>query len=289
MLVFKILVVIFLIIVIAVLLESYRENRIFKVTKYELTTSAIKPDKQIKIVFLSDLHNHVYGDNNQELLSSIRNEHPDVILVGGDMLIGKHEIKMDAAIKFCCQLPEIAPVYYALGNHERRMKECPDKYGTVIYDYIEELKAYGIHFLENESVEVTFQDSSFRITGLDLPLESYEKSCKKKINGNYIKDYVESGRKDIFRIMLAHNPEYFKAYKEWGADIVLSGHFHGGVARIPGWRGVITPRLKFFPKYSGEMTTEEEHTIIVSKGLGTHTIHFRIFNYPEVIVLELHR
>ena len=68
---------------------------------------------------------------------------------------------------------------------------------------------------------------------------------------------------------------------------MLSGHLHGGIVRIPGWRGVITPQVCLFPKYSGEMTQEDGKSIIVSRGLGTHTINFRLFNVPEVIVLEI--
>ena len=69
-----------------------------------------------------------------------------------------------------------------------------------------------------------------------------------------------------------------EAYKEWGSDLILSGHLHGGCVRLPGIGGVITPQAFLFPKYSGEMTVEREQTIIVSKGLGTHTFNVRLFN-----------
>ena len=77
------------------------------------------------------------------------------------------------------------------------------------------------------------------------------------------------------------------AYLGWGADLVLSGHLHGGLVRIPGFCGIVTPQGFLFPKYSGEMTREGDQTVIVSRGLGTHTLNIRLFNMPELIVIRL--
>ena len=77
------------------------------------------------------------------------------------------------------------------------------------------------------------------------------------------------------------------AYKAWGADLILSGHLHGGIVRIPGLGGVISPQAFLFPRYSGELTLEGDQTVIVSRGLGTHTIHLRLFNTPELVSISL--
>ncbi len=77
-----------------------------------------------------------------------------------------------------------------------------------------------------------------------------------------------------------------KAYLSWGADLVLSGHLHGGIVRIPGFRGVISPGFELFPKYSGGCCREGSQTAVVSRGLGSHTIPVRLFNEAELIVLE---
>ena len=92
---------------------------------------------------------------------------------------------------------------------------------------------------------------------------------------------------DQYTILLAHNPAYMDVYLEWGADLVLSGHLHGGLVRIPGLGGIVTPQGFFFPKYSGEMTREGEQTVIVSRGLGSHTLNIRLFNVPELISIHL--
>lgn len=286
----KYIITMFLALVVGVLLESWRENRIFRVKRYCIPISDKKEEKKakeekLKIVFLSDLHDHTYGNENDVLYEAVWKEKPDVILIGGDMLIGKHHVALDAARSFCSKLPKIAPVYYAMGNHEQRMKTYPERYGDAIERYIQSLKNEGIHILDNDSTEIEFSGRWIRVTGVNLPMECYKHHDK--IGKKDIETFVGKSSKEAYQILLAHDPGHFAGYKEWGADLVLAGHLHGGVARIPGWRGVITPHLHLFPKYSGEMTTEDSHTMIVSKGLGTHTIPFRIFNYPEIVVFEL--
>lgn len=273
-----------------VCIESVREQLNFKVTRYKIHTSKMPHEGRAKkIVFLSDLHNCKYGRNNSRLLQAVKNADPDLILIGGDMLIGKPYNLPKQAFDFVKQLPKIAPVYYANGNHEQRMKIQTEKYGNVLHVYQKELKKAGVHFLENESEIISMDGLVLRLTGLELPMETYEKFKQYHLRKADIVRQVGnvSEDKSCYELLLAHNPVYFDAYKAWGADLVLSGHLHGGIVRIPGWRGVITPQAFLFPKYSGEMTEEDGHTIVVSKGLGIHTIPFRLFNIPELVVLEI--
>lgn len=269
--------------------ESIREQRNFEVTHYSIQTpkmdSGAKPKK---IIFLSDLHNHQYGKKNIRLLQAIAKEKPELILIGGDMLVGKPGKLPQQAWEFVCQLPQIAPVYYANGNHEQRMKEEPEKYGNVFSVYRQELKVAGVRFLENESAVEKLEGITFRITGAELPGKTYEKFRRCPVSEEDVRRQVGKAREDsVYQILLAHNPAYYDAYKKWGVDLVLSGHLHGGIVRIPGWRGVITPQAFLFPKYSGEMTVEDGKAIVVSRGLGMHTIPFRLFNVPQLIVLEI--
>lgn len=292
-----------------VLGEGTRECRGFRMTHYHPERSNQHPNgptNENRIVFLSDLHNRVYGSQNDILLEKIRKARPGLILIGGDMLIGKKNASPEHALDFIRRLPEIAPVYYALGNHEQRLKSQVEKYGDVLYYYRKKLTAAGIHFLENESADVTLSGRKIRITGLALPLDTYTHkathgfcSCgrggfrpawdtrKASVTGRDIRKLAGPADKSRYQILLAHNPSYVPAYKEWGANLVLCGHLHGGVLRIPGWRGVVTPQATLFPKYSGEMTVEDGTTVVVSKGLGTHTVNLRVFNPAEVVVLHI--
>ena len=196
-----------------------------------------------------------------------------------------HEV-VAQALEFVSKLPAIAPVYYACGNHEQRMKRKPEVYGEVYQEYQKQLEECGVHFLENSSVLLKEDDCRIRISALELPLATYTKFKKYRVTEQDVTACIEKEAAD-YEILLAHNPVYFDAYKKWGADLVLSGHLHGGIIRLPGIGGLITPQAIPFPKYSGEMTTEGEQTIIVSRGLGTHTINLRFLNEAEMIVIHL--
>lgn len=276
-------------------LEIYRELHHFRVTHYTIESQKFKGfSRDLNLIFLSDLHNRVYGEKNEPLLQAIRNEKPDLILIGGDMLVGKEDASYDIALDFTSQLPEIAPVLYATGNHEQRMREKPEIYQAAYADYRQQLKDRGVLFLENGSCRIEAGTVLLEISGVELPSASYKKLKKLPIQVSDIaeylhKDSVSVTEDSVYRILLAHNPAYMNAYKEWGADLILSGHLHGGVMRLPGIGGVITPQAFLFPKYSGEMTKEGEQTIIVSRGLGTHTINIRLFNQPEVVSICLKR
>lgn len=276
-------------------LEIYRELHHFRVTHYTIESQKFKGfSRDLNLIFLSDLHNRVYGEKNEPLLQAIRNEKPDLILIGGDMLVGKEDASYDIALDFTSQLPEIAPVLYATGNHEQRMREKPEIYQAAYADYRQQLKDRGVLFLENGSCRIEAGTVLLEISGVELPSASYKKLKKLPIQASDIaeylhKDSVSVTEDSVYRILLAHNPAYMNAYRGWGADLILSGHLHGGVMRLPGIGGVITPQAFLFPKYSGEMTKEGEQTIIVSRGLGTHTINIRLFNQPEVVSICLKR
>ena len=84
----------------------------------------------------------------------------------------------------------------------------------------------------------------------------------------------------------AHNPSYFENYVDWGADLSFAGHVHGGVLRI-GKRGVISPQFILFPKYSGGMYEKDNKAMIVSCGLGFHSMPIRINDRAEIVIVDV--
>ena len=92
---------------------------------------------------------------------------------------------------------------------------------------------------------------------------------------------------EAFHILLAHNPVYFDTYAAWGADLTLSGHLHGGIIRIPGIGGLITPQAQLFPKYDRGLISVNGKYMVVSAGLGEHTVPIRIFNPPQLILITV--
>ncbi len=289
-----VLVIAAVILLAAAVMEIRRELHTFQITHYTLSPAKLAGlNRDVRILFMSDLHNAVYGRNNDRLFRAVQEEEPDLILIGGDMLVGKKSVSYEPAAQFVEKLPAICPVYYANGNHEQRMKEEPQNYMYSYEKYRERLKEKGVTFLENENQHLVLHGKKFMISGLELPLFTYGKLKKPAVDSSDIEDclcvppaHAGDGGGE-YRILMAHNPSYAKAYREWGADVILSGHLHGGVVRLPGIGGVVTPQFFLFPRYSGEMTVEGKQAVIVSRGLGTHTINIRLFNMPEVISLCL--
>ena len=284
-----ILIIIILILVFAMVAKMISEHITFVTKQYVLTSAKFEHLKEeIKIVFLSDLHNRDYGENNVHILEAVREENPDLILVGGDMVVAKAKKGYDHALELMKQLPQICPVYACNGNHEQRMKEKPEVYGD-FEPYREQIVNAGVHLLENEVDYIHLKGINIKISGLELPLSYYIKKNRKNITRRTIKSYVGMADERGYQILLTHYPQPYGMYKSWGADLVMAGHLHGGVVRIPGWRGLISPQGEFFPKYSGELTKEGKNTIVVSRGLGNHTPPIRLFNKAEIVVLTLTR
>lgn len=269
------------------LIEMIRELRDFRVTKYRICSQKLNGiKKEKKIIFLSDLHNRMYGEENERLLESIRNQHPDLILIGGDMLVRKDGNFYDKTVHFLAKLPGICPVYCANGNHEQKLKELPDKYEQSYEEYKKALTASGIHMLENASETVKLEEVPVKLSGLEIPLGAYARFGKKELSLKEITDRIgEHG--DDYQILLAHHPGYMKEYLAYGADLILGGHYHGCVVQLPGIGGVISTNFTLFPKYSGGIYPEGEQIAVVSRGLGTHSVPLRLWNWPELIVLEL--
>lgn len=280
-------------IIVILLLEMVRELHTFRVRRYHVPikgrelTAAAKQYRPIRIAFLSDLHNHMYGKNNEKLVRAVRRAGPDLILIGGDMLVGRPGVTFVPAQSLIEQLTRIAPVCCANGNHEQRMKEYPDMYGHAYETYKKALVEAGVVFLENENRRFTVRGREISIAGLELPLSLYEKRNRYDVSKECVSDCLGRAREDCFQILLAHNPVYFPAYRGWGADLTLSGHLHGGVFRVPFWRGFISPQARFFPAFSGEMSQQNGKYIIVSRGLGTHTVNMRLFNQAELVIIDL--
>lgn len=283
--------IIMIIILILILLaagESYRELHHFQVTVYPVPSGKLAGMKEEKrLVFLSDLHNCSYGEANQELLRAIREAGPDLILIGGDMLVRSDGNSFEHTVEFLSTLPDICEVYYANGNHEQKLKEQPEEFRQSYVEYKRRLTKAGIHFLENTSEEISWDNIKVRITGLEIPISGYDHFHAKKVSAEEVEERIGHSEEGTYQILLAHHPGYMEAYGQWGADLILSGHYHGGIVRIPGVGGVISPDFRPFPKYDGGIYEENGRTIVVSRGLGGHSIPVRLMNQPELIVLEL--
>ncbi len=278
-----ILLVLFVCLVIVFFWVMIWDSNRFVVRKYIFSSDKLK--KNCRLVFLSDLHNKEYGIGNERLLRAIEELSPDAVLIGGDMLNAKPgaPFKKGAALVLKCG--EKYPVYYALGNHEYRARIYPENYDTMYLDYMESFKDSSVRFLDNESCLLS--DFGIRLTGLTIDREYYKRFVKRKLREGYLEETAGKADPSCYQILLAHNPDFFPDYAAWGPDLVLSGHVHGGVARIPGYKGLAAPSLLPFPHYDGGLFEEYGSRMVISRGLGMHTIPVRLFNPGEIVVIEL--
>lgn len=279
------LVVIIVFFVIVMLIDGNR----FVIREYTVISDKVKDG--IDIAMMSDLHNKQYGKENKKLLRALDGIEPHVIMVAGDMLTAKPGKGYEKAACFMECVASKYPVYYGLGNHEYRMKIYPEDYGNEYAEYIERLEDAGIQVLDNESSEIKVQRekrmTDIRVTGVTVERLYYKRFHKVEMPSDYLDGMVGASDKKAFQILLAHNPEYFEEYADWGADLVFSGHVHGGIMRLPFFGGVISPKLVLFPKYDGGLFQRGDSTMILSRGLGMHTLPIRIFNPAELVVVHI--
>lgn len=275
-------IIILFLLTIFVLLVSIYEHRNFTCTYYNINSKKLPKEFTTKsIVVLSDLHNCGFGDKCRRLIKKIDEINPDLIIIAGDMIIKRKTYNSSSiAVKLIEALAKKYNIYYGLGNHEERERYYNNSEFII---YKEHLEGLGVKFLDNEYIKI----NGLKIYGLNIELDYYYKSFD--FDKEYIESLLERTNSNDYNILIAHHPEYFKEYVNWGADLILSGHLHGGIMRLPLLGGIISPRFRLFPKYYGGLYEKDNKKMIVSRGLGTHTIKIRIFNKPELINIKLYR
>lgn len=278
---------VFICVIIIGLAYCFSEVLRFKVTSYTITSPKLSHDlNNFRILQLSDLHCISFGRNNSKLLSKIIELKPDIIIISGDLINGLPARKMTKNFKyaedFLKQLKSTGfPVYYEFGNHELKLKSISDEAYNSYIDSVSSLCT----LLNNESCELS---SNCVLSGLVLDRKLYKghiSAHRKKLK---IRPYIGKCDRSSFNILIAHDPSFAEKYFRWGADLVLSGHLHGGIIRLPFIGGIISPRYELFPRIDKGQYKFGNNSLIVSGGLGWHHIPFRFNNIPEMVLIELH-
>lgn len=274
---------IFIALLLFFLIVNIRDMNRFVVREYTFVSDKIT--KEITFAFLSDLHDKRYGKGNIKLLDAIENAGPDALLVGGDMIVASPGEENANAKAFMRALAEKYTIYYGMGNHEYRSDLYREKYGKMYDEYMGPLVEQGVKILRNETVFL--EEYNLRIRGAEIDRKYYKRFVVRHMEDTYLTEILGENDGNCYEILLAHNPDYFKQYASYGADLTLSGHVHGGIIRLPLVGGIASPAVRFFPRYNGGLYQKENANMIVSCGLGTHTLPMRIFNPAELIVIRL--
>lgn len=248
------------------------------VRKYVINTDKLDAGESVRVVLITDLHNYIYGENQTGIVSLIRKQNPDIIALAGD--IADDEAPMAGTELFLEGLSGLAPIYYVTGNHEFWSNDINNIKDTI--------RKYGVIILENNYECIRINNSYIIIGGVDDP--DVVRYKKKGFNWEreFYNAFSELQDKPGFKILLAHRPELIEVYKAIDFDLVLSGHTHGGQVRIPFLlNGLFAPNQGWFPRYAGGLYKHGSLTHIVSRGVSYNPSLPRVFNPPEVVVVDI--
>lgn len=223
----------------------------------------------LRIVQISDLHGRSFGEDNAKLLSAVTEADPDLICITGDLFNTAEE--MQELSSFLQSLCEIAPTYYVTGNHEWKAEN--------VRELLADVEALGVQVLRNEYVHL---GDGLVLAGVDDPCGPYDQKTPEQLVSE-----IRANVEESFIVMLDHRNDRLAQWAELGVDLVLSGHCHGGVVRLPYVGGLFGTKRELFPDYDAGMYRNGRTQLYVSRGLGYSRVHIRLFNRPHLPVLIL--
>lgn len=256
----------------------YNQNNSLDTTKINISSPHLpSPFDGYRIVQLSDLHSKSFGKNQSVLAKKVKKLKPDLIVFTGD-LVDQQKYNEQTSLALMQQMVEIAPVYYVTGNHEWWSGNFPS---------LEEgLIRLGVHVMRNTHEAIELGGERIYIAGIDDPAVNLEQSDRFTVEEEIITS-LKGIDADGYLILLSHRPELFTLYEQYGIDVVMSGHAHGGQFRLPFIGGIVAPDQGLLPEYTSGKHGSADTTMIVSRGLGNSIIPQRIFNRPEIIAVTL--
>lgn len=239
----------------------------------------------VRIVLLSDLHGKSFGLDNSRLIAKIQEQSPDVIFLDGDMIDRSADsADVQELLRLIKRLHEIAPVYFAPGNHELEYMQTDASLLTQVAEA-------GAVVVNDSYADVTLAGQPLRIGGTmghAFYFGRSEKEFSSSPEYQFLKAFEDT---DVPKICLAHMPDTFifnGAYNLWNVDLILSGHTHGGLIRLPFIGGLYAPMQGWFPEYDqGYFRLGEHMQMVITSGLAGHGMIPRINNPPEIVVIDL--
>ncbi|WP_299802301.1 metallophosphoesterase [uncultured Ruminococcus sp.] len=257
------------------------EQHLLWVHREEITLSHLPPAFDgTSLLQITDLHHREMGKNNCRIVRKAAELHPDHIVLTGD-LISRDMRDFHGIASFLTALSKISPVWICVGNHELDLPPA-------VWEQLRQTIAQsGCRLLQNQTISLEMPGSvPLYLAGADLAYGVYRDENRKFRNLQpYTAADLENdlGRRRGCTVLLAHNPLLLDSYTGWGADLVLCGHVHGGLVRLPFLGGVLSPERRFFPKYDKGLYEKDGTKMYVSGGIGKP----RLCNPPEISVIHL--
>jgi predicted MPP superfamily phosphohydrolase len=229
-----------------------------------------------RLVQLSDIHAAVFGAGNRKLLEAVEKARPNSIVITGDLVSYSDTLDTvyDVVLPLVRSLKTIAPVYYVTGNHEWDN----DNVRTLLKLLVQN----GVTVLRNDYVRLTLGENAIILAGVDDPNGPRDMKTPEALIGE-----IRRAEGDPFIVLLAHRNKYLDRFSSLDIDLVLCGHAHGGVIRLPFAGGLIGPALELFPDYTDGVYTKGNTKMLVSRGIGNGTGVPRFLNNPQIAVAVL--
>ena len=234
-----------------------------------------------RIVQLSDFHLTKLGKNNERLLAAVEKQKPDLIVLTGDFINESKEKTNGAQSEklrpFLEALLKIAPCYYVTGNNEwasTEMKFLPEMLAQI-----------GVTYLKNQSVLLSRGGQQIVLAGVDDPNGPADMIKPDALCQKLSEEYP-----GMFKILLAHRNDWPVKYPDLPVDLIICGHAHGGVIRLPGIGGLFGPGRTLLPKYDAGLFHSGSYDMVISRGVGNgKKLIPRFLNNPEVVAIVLHQ
>ncbi|WP_242239302.1 metallophosphoesterase [Bacillus cereus group sp. BfR-BA-01309] len=272
-------IILLIVTLIGMIIFLYVQNNVISITKVNIKSTQIPSTfKGFKILQISYLHNKKFGDNQETLIQKVKGEKPDIIVITGNLIDSK-SYDAEVSMELIRELVKEYPIYFVTGNHE--------KWSGKYNDLEKELKKHHVTVLRNEHITIQIEEQKINLLGIDDP----EFVTGNRDEGNVIKDEISKAKfemkPDTYNVLLSHRPEFLTEYADEQIDLVLSGHAHGGQVRLPFIGGLVAPNQGIFPTYTAGLYEIQNTSMVVSRGLGNSIIPQRIFNRPELVVVQL--
>lgn len=281
---FKRRIAIIAVIIISIASFWYFENFTLAISHTVINSNKIL--NEVNVVLISDLHGAIFGPENKLLINRIIEQKPDVVFIAGDMYTSGDARGKETAIRFMSSLAKKVPVYFVSGEHDRDS------------DYCKQLSEANVNVMNYKRQSLNIDGDNICVYGIDNEFYSENFDLKNEWN---------SPKADKFAILLSHDPTYFPAFADWGADLVLAGDTHGGYMRFPLLGPLIyEDKGNWFPKftYSREIIyaggvhvkdgmydkglfERDGKYMYVTGGLGSYPIPVRLFNRPEIVHITI--
>lgn len=258
---------------------SFIEPQIIVVSRYQVPFPTQKP---LKIALLSDLHVGPYKGAAfvRRLVDETNAQLPDMVLIAGDLIADETSDLSGLAPLQALSAP--LGVFAVTGNHDAGRFMQLDMVTPLARsdrsDAVSEtLESLGLRVLRNENVTVRLGDESISIAGVD-DIWSGHSSLDRALAG------VPAERP---LILLAHQPDVILDTLSTRADLVATGHTHGGQIRLP-WYGAFGPMPSRIGRQydQGVFTVGNDTELAISRGAGESILRSRFFAWPEVMLLQ---